>query len=84
MACSCGCSQATSFRPSQATRWQIARLIPLPMGHTIISTDDVEPGARRDYKNTIVKQISKSAFATEILRIRLDAKARYGNDFDKP
>jgi hypothetical protein len=31
MACSCGCSQATSFRPSQATRWQIARLIRLPM-----------------------------------------------------
>lgn len=36
------------------------------------------------YKNTTVKTIPKTDFATEIQRIRADAKARYGNDFDKP
>jgi hypothetical protein len=41
-------------------------------------------GTFYDYKNTLVKQIRKSDFATEIQRIRLDAQARYGNDFDKP
>jgi hypothetical protein len=36
------------------------------------------------YKNTAVRTIHKKDFATEIQRIRADAKARYGNDFDKP
>ena len=36
------------------------------------------------YKNTAVRTISKTDFATEVQLIRADAKARYGNDFDKP
>ena len=36
------------------------------------------------YKNTAVRTILKADFAAEIQRIRADAKARYGNDFDKP
>ncbi len=36
------------------------------------------------YKNTAVRTIPKTNFAAEIQQIRTDAKARYGNDFDKP
>jgi hypothetical protein len=36
------------------------------------------------YTNTAVRTIPKTDFAAEILRIRADAKARYGNDFDQP
>lgn len=36
------------------------------------------------YKNTAVRTIPKTSFAAEIQRIRADAKARYGNDFDQP
>jgi hypothetical protein len=36
------------------------------------------------YKHTLVKTILKTDFAAEIVRIRADAKALYGNDFDKP
>jgi len=37
-----------------------------------------------EYKHTKNKTILKTDFPAEILRIRVDAKARYGNDFDKP
>lgn len=36
------------------------------------------------YKNTAIKVIPKSSFAAEIQRIRADAKARYGADFERP
>lgn len=36
------------------------------------------------YKNTAARTILKTDFASEIQRIRADAKIRYGNDFDKP
>jgi len=36
------------------------------------------------YENTRVRTIPKTSFAAEITRIRADAKARYGNQFDQP
>jgi Protein of unknown function (DUF4056) len=36
------------------------------------------------YKHTLGKTIAKTSFAAEIQRIRVDARARYGDQFDQP
>ena len=36
------------------------------------------------YKHTLGKTIPKTSFAAEIQRIRVDARARYGDQFDQP